>query len=158
MLEIALGMLVGLAACILVHLGLSMHARRTRMLKHYRARFFEDAERLMKEDYLTDDQLWRLQRMIGDLDSGTAFHALKTVVAAFNADLKRNGYNSDGRIVSPEWASLVYSYFLALTYLYSIRGWVIRAMLANIFDPRSGPGEAEAIDMQLHGSAAPQRA
>jgi hypothetical protein len=158
MLETAFGMLVGLGACILFHLGLSMHARRTRMLKHYRARFFEDAEHLMKQDHLTDDQLSRLQRMIGDLDSSIAFHALKTVVAAFDADERRNGHNSDGRIVSPEWASLVYSYFLALTYLYSIRGWVVRAMLANIFDPRSGPGEAEAIDMQLHGSAAPQRA
>jgi hypothetical protein len=156
MIEIGLGVLLGATLAAIAQLALSMYAGRTRMLKHYRARFFENAESLMRQERLSDDQLSRLQRMIDDIDSSAAFRALETVVADFNVELQRKPFTSDRGIISAEWASLVYSYIMVLTYRRSIRGWIIRAALANILDPRLGPDETEAIDIRLHGSASLQ--
>jgi hypothetical protein len=158
MVELALGVLAGGVASILIHLGLSVHTRRTRMLKHYRARFFDDAEHLLKEDCLTDDQLARLRRMVGDMDSKVAFRALEIVVATSHADIKRNRYSAGRGITSPAWGSLIYNYFLTLSYLRTLKGWTMRARLATIFDPQFGSDEAEAIDERLHGATILQRA
>jgi hypothetical protein len=150
MIEIAFGLLVGGVAATTIHWGMLAHIRRMRMLRHYRARFFEDAELLLKEDRLTDPQLLRLQRMIDDLDGTETFNTLRKVVSDFDANRKK--YRPTREIVSREWASLMYSYLLAITYLRSIRGWFIRSMLANILDPRFCDEETEAIDERLHGN------
>jgi hypothetical protein len=158
MVEIFFGILVGLVGCILLHGWMSIHIRRTRMLKIYRGRFFDDVGRLLKADRLTDDQLSRMQRMINDLDSRTVFTSLQQVVTSTHRDLKQNQYGPSGTIVSPEWGELLYNYLLALTYRRSIRGWMVRAMMADILSPRFGSNEAEAIDMRLHGKGFAQRA
>jgi len=128
------------------------------MLRHYRGRFFENAETLTRDDQLSDDQLSRLQRMINDLDSSTAFRALQIVVPEFKVELERKRFAPDRGITSAEWASLIYSYLMVLTYLRPIRGWILRTTLANILDPQFGPDEAEAIDLRLHRNACLQGA
>jgi len=126
----------------LVSLGIrswaALHRRRMQKLRFHRGLFFNLAERVLTEDETTDVMLDELKRMVADIDSPHRFSVLAAAVKNLADDAKPDGTLEGAEItVAREWQLLLFHYWLAISYLKSIRGVFLRSAMTGVLYPGS---------------------
>jgi hypothetical protein len=153
MLEIGAGLVLAIVICGVFKVCVALHRRRRDILGYYRTQFFDTADRLLRDEATDDESLTRLKRMVEDIDSFATLKRLTHAVAIVNKEL-RSGINKPptSRHAPSEWGTLLFNYFLAVSYSKPIFGMRVRSMMAPILDPKTESQNAEIIDRRIHRS------
>jgi hypothetical protein len=155
MIEIVLGILLGTIAITFINVALYLRTKRLGAQRLYRDRFYDVAERIYSNEGLTDEMLERLRRLAEDFDNPLAFDSLWKAIKMIESEI-RNGksysgkYLPDDESLRKEWATMLHSYLLALSYSRLLWGYLARDALARMFDPRDIEENTEMIDWRLH--------
>jgi hypothetical protein len=80
------------------------------------------------------------------------FDWLSAAVSEIGPQIRAGRFKPSGTLPSVEWTVLLFSYYLALSYLKSFRGVLLRAALARLLDPSASARTAEAIDRRVHSA------
>jgi hypothetical protein len=155
MLEALVALCVGGLVTLAVRGYLRVHGRRVAAQRFYRDRFYDIAERLYTDEALSDDMLERIRTMVNDLDDPRMFGELWSAVFDIEHE---NGVPRDHPIFrSPtndalgrEWATLLHSYLMTISYYRGFRGVLVRATLATVLDPETIERRAETINWRIH--------
>ena len=149
MLEVVVGVLVGVPIALAVRVGLVLHARRMALLRWHRAQFFEHAEALLGAGGSDDAALLRLKTMAEDIDRPAQFDVLWSVVRELARQPEAGTPGGEG-FANPEWIALNFHYFLAVSYLRGLRGLLLRSTILRLFEPGTGGRNADLISRRVH--------
>jgi hypothetical protein len=152
MLEIIIGALLAAAILGTGWAWLVLHRRRMEEYRYHRDQFFARAEQLLKDDTATDAMLLGVKEMAIGIEDVRNFDWLSAAVSEIGQQIRAGRFKPSGTLPSVEWTVLLFSYYLALSYLKSFRGVLLRAALARLLDPSASARTAEAIDRRVHSA------
>jgi hypothetical protein len=154
MLELVIGCIIAATFTGIVRCWLLVRVWRLDRVRFHRAHFFSAANRLLRDDRIDIGMLERIKKMTSDMDTTEEFNALTAAVMEFDKLVRSGKYQpklSDPPL-PPDWAVLLFNYFLAVSYSRMIRGWLLRNALVSALDPSdSGPNTID-IARRIHAT------
>lgn len=151
MLEILIAILLATAISAAVKMWIKVHRLRMEGLRFHREQFFAYAERILKDGVADDAALERVRSMALEIDSARQFDVLVWAVGEVEKDMRAGRIRpTDADSGFSEWYALLFNYFLAVSYLRGIRGVLLRATMARVFDPGARGRTTGAIDRRVH--------
>jgi hypothetical protein len=152
MLEIMIGALLAAAILGVGWVWIASHRRRLEEYRYHRDQFFARAEQFLKDDTATDAMLEGIKEMAAGIEDARNFGWLSAAVSEVSQQVMAGRFKPSGTLPSVEWTVLLFSYYLALSYLKGVRGVFLRAALARLLDPSASARTAEAIDRRVHSA------
>lgn len=153
MLEIAIAAILSGSVISLVRCWIVFHRHRTQRLRFHRGRFFETAHAMARDEAIGDAYLARLRTLISDMDNPSNLRRLMNAASQIDEEIREGTFKPIGAgALPPGWGGVLWDYFLAVSYMHPIRGFVFRNMLANLIDPRTDDRNTDAVDRRVHAS------
>jgi len=141
---------------ILVKGWRDLHRVQMDRLRFHRDRFFEQAAIAVSDDRVIDETLHQIRLLAEQMDAPEVLGILASAVQEVDKEIRSGAFRARATPDSVS-ASILWEFFMAVSYTRPIRGVWVRSMMADMANPRSTDVNTRAIAQRVR-SFTPQMA